>query len=112
MRASIFALLMALPIAGFAQTPRDLAHLSFGTDVPAVVSQPPSAQASGAATGLDLARLSGVSGTVVSGTSNPHFAAGTTLTGADIARLRGDGVPAFGLDTVGVRIVAAERPHG
>ena len=33
MRASIFALLMALPVAGFAQTPRDLARLSFGADV-------------------------------------------------------------------------------
>jgi len=112
MRASIFALLMALPVAGFAQTPRDLARLSFGADVPAVVSQAPSAPAAGAATGVDLARLSGVSGTVVSGAGNPHFAAGSAFTGADIARLRGDGAPAFGLDTVGVRIVAAERPHG
>lgn len=112
MRASIFALLMALPVAGFAQTPRDLAQLSYGNDVPAVVSHAPSAPAIGAATGLDLARLSGASNAVVSGAGNPHFAAGPAFTGADIARLRGDGVPAFGLDVVGVRIVSAERPHG
>jgi hypothetical protein len=112
MRASIFALLMALPVAGFAQTPRDLAQLSFGTDVPAMVSQAPTAAVVGAATGLDLARLSGASGQVVSHTSTTHFAAGSGFTGADIARLRGDGVAPIGLDTAGVRIVTVDRPHG
>jgi len=112
MRASIFALLMALPVAGFAQTPRDLARLSFGADVPAVVSQAPSATVAGAATGLDLARLSGGPGVAVSGSGAGHIAIVTGFSGADVARLRGDGVQGLGLDASPVRIVAAERPRG
>lgn len=112
MRASIFALLMALPVAGFAQTPRDLARLSFGADVPAVVSQAPSTVIAGAATAQDLARLSGAAGLVVSTGSISHEAVASGFSGADVARLRGDGVPSLGWDEVGVHIAATERPRG
>jgi hypothetical protein len=112
MRESIFALLMALPVAGFAQTPRDLAHLSFGTNVPVVVSQAPSTTIAGAATAQDLARLSGSTSVAVSTHSVSHEAVASGFSGADVARLRGDGVPSLGWDNVGVRVVAAERPRG
>jgi len=112
MRASIFALLMALPVAGFAQTPRDLARLSFGADVPAVVSQAPTTTVAGAATAQDLARLSGGPGLVVSTGISRHSAVASGFSGTDVARLRGDGAPSVGSDNVGVRIVATERPRG
>lgn len=112
MRASMFALVMALPVAGFAQTPRDLAQLGFGRDVPAVVSQAPSSAVTGAATGLDLARLSGGPGLIVSGPGSSNITVGSGFTGADVARLRGDGAASFGLGTVGLRVVTADRPHG
>jgi hypothetical protein len=112
MRASIFALLMALPVAGFAQTPRDLAQLSFGANVPVVVSQAPSTVIAGAATAQDLARLSATTGPVASTGSVNHTAIASGFSGADVARLRGDGAPSLNWDTVGVRFVAAERPRG
>ena len=112
MRASIFALLMALPAVGFAQTPRDLASLGFGADVPAVVSQAPSGTIAGAATAQDLARLSGGAGLSVSAGTVSHQAFASGFSGADVARLRGDGVPGGRWDNGQVRIVAAERPRG
>ncbi|MEJ0045081.1 MAG: hypothetical protein WDN04_02225 [Rhodospirillales bacterium] len=110
MRFSIFALLVSLPVTGFAQTPRDLAQLSFGQNVPAVLSQAPGEAVVGGATAQDLARLSGGAGVSVAGSG--HVAVATGFTGADVARLRGDGVASFDAGLAGLRIVAAERPHG
>jgi hypothetical protein len=91
MRKTLIALMVTMPIAAFAQTPRDLASLTWPHGAPSSTSAAPATygQVAGGFTAADLTRLAPLSRVAAPGVRAPQGAVYVSgFTPSDLARLR------------------------
>jgi hypothetical protein len=86
LRAALLGLIAAAPASAFAQTPRDIANLTWPHGAPATSGMEATAAPESAFTPRDAARLSAGGGATISA-AHTHEAAATPGSAADLARL-------------------------
>jgi hypothetical protein len=88
MRSILLAAALVLPTLAAAQTPRDLARLTWPLGAPALSGQP-HAPTAGAASAADLARLAGISAARAGEFSTPATETAGAATAGSLANLMG-----------------------